>query len=87
MNTLILVLALCQTAAIALLIHQVTNRSFRVKVWSAWTCRKAGGLFLGARFQFPVHLVAWEGNKHYTQVSLSLGFIFFTLHFDFKNWA
>lgn len=50
-------------------------------------CRTHGGLFLGIRYTFPVtHVDELNLNKSWQHISISIGFIFFTVNFNI-NYA
>lgn len=61
----------------------------KIKLKPKWHCRKHGGLFLGMRMDFPLHLVGefdreaqeWESWK---TLSFSFGFLFFSVNVDFE---
>lgn len=53
-----------------------------------WNCKKFGGLFLGCKLRFPINMCpATPPNnmKHtYDCVTLTFGFLFFSLHVVLK---
>lgn len=57
------------------------QRMVRLRPWWQWHCRRAGGLFVGLRYNFPCSIVD-DDESRWTQVSLSVGLICATLHLD-----
>lgn len=58
----------------------------RVDIYWKRHFRRAGGLFLGFKYQFPVSVqFITEPDTYRTCVYLSVGFVFWTLHFEFRS--
>lgn len=58
-----------------------------LSIYPEWHCRKAGGLFLGIRVNFPVAIYDSESyaSKHtYTLLRLTFGLIVCSLKIDIK---
>lgn len=62
-----------------------------LSIYTTWHCRKAGGLFVGMRFQFPARIYDSEAfaDKHtYTCLRLTLGLLVFSINVELKyNYA
>lgn len=58
---------------------------------ATWHCKKAGGLFLGFKINFPIRIVPSAENydlldkiDFYNSILIKFGLLFFTIHFEIK---
>lgn len=57
-------------------------KNFCIQARLTWTARRAGGLFLGVRVQFPFS--EWtDTDETWTHRAVSFGFVFVTVHIIF----
>jgi hypothetical protein len=58
-----------------------------IDIYPKWHCRRAGGLFLGIRVDFPTSIYdgeAFANNHIYRCVKITLGFIAFSVTINIK---
>jgi hypothetical protein len=60
-----------------------------LNVSTTWHCKKAGGLFLGLKLNFPIAITQSaesydinEISENYKYISIKLGLLLFTINFE-----
>ena len=55
-----------------------------LSIYPEWNCRKAGGLFLGIRVDFPVAI--YDSESYYTLLRFTIGLIVCSIKVDIKYY-